>query len=78
MGYSLAWLKLSPAQYSHLDEEELEWKSPSCWFESLPLELLHKIFSHLTLNDLKVNYIKLFCYIVSEDWNRKFDKYETQ
>jgi Leucine-rich repeat (LRR) protein len=50
MGYSLAWLKLSPAQYSHL----VEWKTSSCWIESLPLELLHKVFSHLTINDLKV------------------------
>jgi len=53
MGYSLAWLKLSPAHYSHLDEE-VEWKSSPCWIESLPLELLHKVFSHLTINDLKV------------------------
>jgi len=53
MGYSLAWLKLSPAQYSHLDEE-VEWKTSSSWIESLPLELLHKVFSHLTMNDLKV------------------------
>ena len=54
MGYSLAWLKLSPAHYSHLDEE-VEWKSSSSWIESLPLELLHKVFSHLTINDLKVS-----------------------
>jgi len=53
MGYSLAWLKLSPTQYSHLDEE-LEWKpSPSCWIDCLPLELLHKVFSHLTMDDIK-------------------------
>ena len=56
MGYSLAWLKLSPAQYFHLDEE-VEWKSSSSWIESLPFELLHKVFSHLTMNDLKVSYI---------------------
>ena len=57
MGYSLAWLKLSPTQYSHLDEE-LEWKpSPSCWIDCLPLELLHKVFSHLTMDDIKVSFI---------------------
>ena len=51
------------AQYSHLKEEELEWDSPcingylpSCWIESLPLELLRKVFLHLTKDDLKVRY----------------------
>ena len=54
------------AQYSHLKEEELEWDSPCsnecrppCWIESLPLELLRKVFLHLTKDDLKVRYIQL-------------------
>ena len=52
-------------QYSHLKEEELEWNSPcpieclpSCWIESLPLELLRKVFLHLTRDDLKVRFIQ--------------------
>jgi len=53
MGYSLGWLKLSPAQYSSFDEEP-KWKSSSCWIDCLPLELLHKVFSHLSTRDLKV------------------------
>ena len=50
------------AKYSHLAEEPDEWNTPPgneclppcCWIESLPLELLRKVFLHLTKDDLKV------------------------
>ena len=69
-------------RYSHLEEDEAEWKlnrrpvacgqyshleelvghleagldSSYCWIECLPLELLRKVFLHLSTDDLKVRF----------------------
>ena len=72
----------SSGRYSHLEEDEAEWKlsrkpvacgqyshleelvghleagldSSYCWIECLPLELLRKVFLHLSTDDLKVRF----------------------
>ena len=46
-------------QYSQLEEEPAElnecFPPSSCWVESLPLELLSKVFQHLDTDHLKVS-----------------------
>ena len=54
---------LSAGQYSHLVSEYLasQWNPSSssiCWIDCLPLELLRKVFLHLSMEELKVGYIQ--------------------